>query len=233
MSRTDLVCALQYGGTPYLYRDDISCARTALEKNNMCFECPSPIPKSVPPLVRYVWRDVMSFCNLYNNHLGQTRTLSCLTFYDIMTSILYRLLHISPLKPETTKGILSAEDVHAAGLLTFIMSIYMPHSSRRVIKYQLISRHIRSAIECMTEDTCNSHSEISTVFWLRMMGCIWTDGDADDEWFMDKLRDIANSLGITSWSQASSVLNQFPWLINFHEGIGMQIWKRLQHFQVS
>ena len=111
--------------------------------------------------------------------------------------------------------------IYHTGLLTLMVTIFLPRYGNRIIPYEPIAQRIRYVIGTLLVDEHSSKE----IFWLMMMCCIWLAGEADAEWLALRTRDAAKDLGIETWEHASAVLENFPWLVNFHGDVGPLIWK--------
>lgn len=190
-----------------------------LQSQGVVFKDDFTPPPGLHPDIACVLKDVMEVCDLFNDELGRNRTLDSGSHLEIVISVFYRLLDFSNL---LSFRVMPAQDaIYHIGLLTLMVTIFLPRYGNRIIPYEPIAQRMRYVIETLLVDEPSSKAN----FWLMMMCCIWLAGEADAEWLAVRTRDAAKDLGIESWEQAGLVLQRFPWLVNFHGDVGPLIWK--------
>ena len=193
-----------------------------LQAEGVVFSKAAAPPAGLDPQIASVLKDVTEVCTLFNTELGRYRTLDSGSHLEIVISVFYRLLKFSTLSsfPEMSP----TDAIYHTGLLTLMATIFLPRSNNSIIPYDMISSRIRHVTEAVLADRPSTKD----TFWLMMMCCIWLAGDAGADWLAAQTRDTAGYLGIETWEQASTVLERFPWLVNFHGDVGPLVWKSVQ-----
>lgn len=214
-----MIYCLQFGVTPRFSRDRFPEVRKMLQSQGVVFKDNFTPPPGLHPDIACVLKDVMEVCDLFNDELGRNRTLDSGSHLEIVISVFYRLLGFSTLL--SFQQVSAQDAIYHMGLMTLMVTIFLPRYGNRIIPYEPIAQRIRYVIGTLLVDEPSSKAK----FWLMMMSCIWLAGEADAEWLAVWTRDAAKDLKIETWEHASAVLQNFPWLVYFHGDVGPLLWK--------
>lgn len=220
----DNLYAWQYGRPMSYFRDRIPFARAMLEAEGFSFNrtvAESTIHHhELNPYLHEILLDVTNVSILFNN-IPPNTSMNYLTFAELVHSICYRLSRFQPLHEPSSLSDL--EEVYHIGLTMFMITLFMQFDhSRRVLKCDAVFSRLRSVLY---RDLSGLDNDL--VLWILFMGGIWITNGPDDSWLNWKIKEMALSMGIDSWTEIYSVICTFPWIKKLHDEPGSTLWKSI------
>ncbi|KAF4336522.1 hypothetical protein FBEOM_9603 [Fusarium beomiforme] len=192
--RTDILFALQQGGSPLFYRDHMDYIHKVLTKRGFLLERDS---------------------GLYS-HMNE-KPLNLLEFQEVLVSICYRLLKFQTInKSRLQRDIQSAYHI---GLSLFMTSIYFHNKQHRMVRPGLIAALVKEVVEGMLDE-----HEHEFALWLLLLGGISVSVNDGRDWMVKSLRERASMLGIVTWEEAKGNLVRLPWMDAIHDEPSLKIW---------
>ncbi|KAJ5805923.1 uncharacterized protein N7503_003525 [Penicillium pulvis] len=219
--KTDIIFALQQGGSTSFFRDHIYDVRKSLRAQDLPFDQdpnvrPSPL-ENIDPYLQDILSDAMSVCSLFNE-IG-SKSFNYIVFLEVLISLCCRLLKFRSLHDANT--LLDSQSAHHIGLITFMMTLFLQNDRCRLINYSLVPVCLKSALR---DDLYEQNIELS--FWLTVIGGIWISDEPENEWIASKLKMGAQRLGLTCWEDAQEIVYKYPWINGLHDQPGRIIWER-------
>lgn len=197
--------------------DMLATKGLSLERTTSAY---SAVNNRLDPRLHDVLLDIMGISNLFNRHLDK-KPLDLFGFQEALQSICYRLLHFRSLNEARLNPDL--QSAHHIGMTIFMMTIFLQYDQRRIIKYGLISLCVKDVLEHGLDE-----HEDELAFWLVMLRGIWVSCDTNDDWFILRLQNMAQELGIETWGDARRLLARFPWIDVIHNEPGQKLWSRVR-----
>ncbi|KAH8651186.1 hypothetical protein BX600DRAFT_100372 [Xylariales sp. PMI_506] len=215
--KTDIDYALRYGTSTTFYRDNMPLKfhKTVHDGNIMMFDNGQSVYKMNRCLYR-ILLDVHSLTHWFN--LCEQNFVEPEDLQETIISIGYRLIRFQTLGESELESTLEA--AYHIGLLAFLTTFFLQVSGRHFLKYNLINRCLKSAVE-RQQDAGNQYS----VVWLLLVGGISVLTEVDHPWLVPKIRHATRCAGIESWTQLRLVLGQFPWIHAIHDEPGAALWE--------
>lgn len=171
--------------------------------------------------LRGIWNDTMSASALLYD-LAEGKSLDINTYYDVILSLSYRLLKFRTLNE--AKVMLDKHSAHHMALVAVLMTVLMQHTPRRILKLQL-------AIECLETIfllSISNDDDDEFVLWFAIITNMWIMGERDQEWLVQIIRDRSARLGLSSWEEVQTIMQEFPWIDQIHDEPGRKIWNSVQ-----
>lgn len=168
------------------------------------------------PDLREILLDVTSLTSLINS-IPADQTLDVNTFQEMVISICSRLIRFHPLL--SSKGESDIEAAYHIGLTVFMMTLFLQHDGRRILRYELVSLRLKAVLDRGLDELDND-----LVLWLMLIGGIWIAGDADELWLVLRISRLGRRLGINSWTEVQGSINKFPWINAIHDQPGRAVW---------
>lgn len=219
-ARTDIIFALQQGGSTSFFRDHMHDVWTLLRAQGLPTDPNSGArytqQENLNPYIREIIVDAMGICSLFND-IGN-KTVDYIVFLEVLTSLCYRLLKFRSLRHAITR--LDKQSAHHIGLIIFMMTLFLQNDRRRLINYNLVSIYLKKALE---DELCDQNVEF--FFWLAIIGGIWISDEADNKWIAPRIRIGAQQLGLASWEDARKIICKYPWVNGLHDQPGHMLWE--------
>ncbi|KAJ6109982.1 hypothetical protein N7486_002217 [Penicillium sp. IBT 16267x] len=223
--KTDIIFALQQGGSTSFFRDHFYDVRQSLRAQDLRLGRDSgvlsPQHENIDQYLWHILLDTMYICSLFND--PGRKTVDYMIFLEVLISICYRLLKFRSLRDAST--LFDKQSAHHIGLITFMMTMFLQNDRCRLINYSLVPICLKNALQ---DELSRQHIEFS--FWLTIIGGIWISDELESEWIALKLRNGAQRLGLTSWEDARRFVCRYPWINGLHDHPGRILWERAHNF---
>lgn len=176
-------------------------------------------PHHTPVTLNYelaeLWDVLHRFCAMVNQASLNRRKLSDQTLLETMTSVMYRLLHIS----STSESI---DEVIVLGMMSFCVSVFLTWSHLRMPFELLQRKHVRS-IDCLMQ-TLRSSSHPETLLWslLIYVGAFSPLVGVDRLQVRAWLVEVAATCGLTTWSGMRTAMKDFLWIDIVHTSVAQK-----------
>lgn len=222
--RTDIIFALQHGGSTSFFRDRMNEVRNSLQVQNLPLDRELNVPwtkyDNLDPYLEDIFLDAMDICSLFNQLGG--KTVDYTIFLEVLISLCYRLLRFRSLHDANILA--DNQSAYHIGLVVFMMSLFLQNDRCRLINYILIPTCLKNLLQ----DELRQDMELS--FWLLMIGGIWISDEPEHKWLNPKLRATAHWLGLTCWDDVKRSVCKFPWINGLHDQLGRSLWERVQDY---
>ncbi|KAF5578591.1 hypothetical protein FPANT_9930 [Fusarium pseudoanthophilum] len=207
--RVDIGLALRFGCKPVFFNKDISWNPYLSSQNLLRHKKKHPdanhdmksFLKTLDPRLSNVWRDLEEFAKLSNIASQTGRKLQPNIFSEVMVSILYRLLALSPESP--------SENAFRLGMMTFAASIFFRWRDMKQ-RQAYLDESFRDALRELKKAATQPPTAV--LLWLLV---IWRTNSvqsgtdqAIEEWFLG----VVDSLRIFSWPKLHNVLKSVLWI---------------------
>jgi hypothetical protein len=159
------------------------------------------------------WQFMKNFCSLVNLAAKAQGRIPWELFLNTMTSLMYRLLHMS-------FDVNSINEAIRIGLLAFSSHIFLQWKLVRV-NYVHLSVSYRNCLDRLESSHCIP-SHLSA--WLLMIGAVSVFKQPDDAWLVPRLRANIESCGVKSWSEMRDILESLLWIPLVQEKSGKDIF---------
>lgn len=178
--------------------------------------------------------DVLGFARLLNYKGNDSKSkLDPLTFMEILVSLLYRLVEMTPFdhpKAEYACSMVSANDEIAhLGMLAF-MTTFLPEYGRAHNRssYPLLHKHLERATGDMA--FIDSVSELNDsapllLLWTLFMTeiTVWKNRERTE--LSPLIMEISRRLGLRDWAAVRQELGLLPWIHVVHDAPGYKLWQ--------
>jgi hypothetical protein len=219
--------ALQFGGKPRFYKDPMAeiyehCQSLGLHLDRELAAATTQHRGEMHPTLYDVLVDMKVVSSVFNGHLGKVK-VELHMFTRLMLSTCYRLLQFQALDGPPLVSNLDA--VHYAGMMMFILTVFLRYDSRRIIECDLMSQCLEATIQRRLGE---AYHELE--LWLLVIGGIWASagGDDDGDWIIPRIVPMAQKMGLYTWGEVRGCIGNFPWINGIHDKPGQKLWKRLQ-----
>jgi hypothetical protein len=219
--------ALQFGGKPRFYKDQMAeiyeyCQSLGLEVGRESAAATTRHRGEMHPALYNVLVDMKVVSSVFNHRLGNIK-VELHIFTRIMLSTCYRLLRFQAVDGPPLVSNLDA--VYYAGMMMFIMTVFLRCDSRRIIECDLMSRCLEATVQRRLSE---AYRELE--LWLLVVGGIWATagGEGDDDWVAPRIVPMAQSLGLQTWDEVRGCMSNFPWINSIQDEPGRKLWDRLQ-----
>ncbi|KAJ5657614.1 uncharacterized protein N7484_001263 [Penicillium longicatenatum] len=219
--KTDILFALQEGGSASFFRDQMDDVRKRLLAQKLRLDRHSSISSTRHEhLNPYLWDinlDAMGISLLFNQ-LG-SKTVDYMIFLEALVSLCYRLLKFRSLRDASTW--FDKQSAHHIGLITFMMTLFLQNDRYRLINYSLVPVCLKNALQHERQE-----QNLEFSFWLTLIGGIWISDEPENEWIASELRMRAQRLSLGSWEDARRFALKYPWINGLHDEPGRIFWQR-------
>lgn len=166
--------------------------------------------------------DLLRFCTLVNScGKKDISALNLHDFYEINTSVWYRLLDVQSLD-ESLQAEVTGLLIQHLGLALFMATTFLDNVQHQIIDYQPLRSCIDHAAENLPRDL-----DCALTAWFLLLALIWVAEETDDGQLEHSLQHAAGRLGATTWGEARVAMSALPWLDAVHDGVGCNLWTRL------
>lgn len=181
--------------------------------------------------------DILGFARLLNYKENKSKSkLDPLTFMEILLSLLYRLMEMSPfghLKAEYACTMVSVDDEIAhLGMLAF-MTTFLPEYGRGHDRcsYPLLHKHLERAIgDIVFIDSVSevNNSTPSLLLWTLFMAdiTVWKNQERTEH--LSLIMEISRRLGLRDWAAVRQELCMLPWIHVVHDAPGYKLWQDVE-----
>lgn len=170
------------------------------------------------PALYEILLDVTSIAYLFNN-LPADQTVDTYLFQELVVSVCFRLVEFRPEQGSSDRH--STEAALHIGLTAFMMTLFLQHSYRRLIDYDLVSLRLKDALNRHLHELDDDLG-----LWLVFIGRVWTWG-SDDEFWAGKIREVVQRLGITHEADVLKSVKRLPWITTLHDKLSHMVWASL------
>jgi hypothetical protein len=171
---------------------------------------------TISPGLQSVMWDVTSVSYILQRHLARFDPLD---FQEMLISVLYRLINLSPLSNSGLES--ETEDLYCLALLAFSSTILFNLGRRKKLPYGLLAGKLRVAL---MRTSGMASLDNGALLWTLFIGGISVFRGDEETWLMPWIRTTACLLGITDWQGAKQHLCQYPWIDAFHDEPARRLW---------
>ena len=161
---------------------------------------PEAFIKSLDPRLANVWKDLHEFSTLSNLAYQTDRKLQPNTFSEIMISILYRLVALTPEH--------LVENAIRLGMMVFTASVFFRWRDMKQ-RQAYLDGSFRDALGELRKVSVQPPRPV--LLWLLVLWEININGDECDE-FLDWTCEVLRDLEISSWDGIRGVLKTVVWI---------------------
>lgn len=161
------------------------------------------------------WGVMKRFCSQINLVAETNCRLPGESFLDTMTTVMYRLLHMSF---ETG----SIDEAVRLGLLALSSHVFLQWKDVRpsYVDFPATYRNCLANLQAV-----DGFASYHLLLWLLMVGAISIFTTADDDmWLKPWLRVNMNLCEVTSWNKMRDILDSFLWIGLVHDQPGMDMF---------
>lgn len=181
--------------------------------------------------------DVLGFARLLNYKESENKPkLDPLTFMEILLSLLYRLMEMSPfghLNAGYPCTMVSVDDEIAhLGMLAF-MTTFLPEYGRAHDRcsYPLLHKQLERAIGDIIfigmVSEANNSAALLLLWTLFMAGItVWKNKERTEH--LSLMMEISRRLGLRDWAAVRQELCMLPWIHVVHDAPGYKLWQDVE-----
>ncbi|KAF5704247.1 hypothetical protein FMUND_12626 [Fusarium mundagurra] len=207
--RVDIGLALRFGCKPVFFDKDISWNPYLSSQGLVRRKKKHPdanhdiiaFLNTLDPRLSNVWKDLEEFAKLSNIASQTGRKLQPNIFSEVLVSILYRLLALSPES--------ASENALRLGMMTFAASLFFRWRDMKQ-RQAYLDESFRDAL--MELKKAATQPPTTVLLWLLVIwrtnsiqGCC---DEVVEEWFLE----VLGGLGICSWPELKKVLKSVLWI---------------------
>ncbi|KAH8888079.1 hypothetical protein GQ53DRAFT_872304 [Thozetella sp. PMI_491] len=217
--------SLEYGRPLLFFRDRMAEVRNVLVSRGFNFHrTPGYHPtqlNELDPRLRGVLTDVMSFSNLINS-ISLDKPLDIISYHEMIVSICCRLVEFHPL--QSLERLSNTDSAYHIGMTVFMMTIYLQFDNRRIANYELVSLHLRKALEHRTDGL-----DANFLLWLTFVSSVWIMNGPDRSWVIKRLRELAAQCSFNNWNEVRCSFTLFPWIDALHTEPSCTVWNSVHN----
>ncbi|KAF5632969.1 uncharacterized protein FTJAE_7354 [Fusarium tjaetaba] len=207
--RVDIGLALRFGCKPVFFNKDISWNPYLPSQHLLRHKKNHPdtnhnmqaFLKTLDPRLSNVWKDLEEFAKLSNIASQTGRKLQPNIFSEVMVSILYRLLALSPESP--------SENAFRLGMMTFAASIFFRWRDMKQ-RQAYLDESFRDAL--MDLKKAATRPPDTVLLWLLVIWRTSSSQVGGDEAIEEWLLEVMGGLGICSWPELHKALKSVLWI---------------------
>ena len=148
-----------------------------------------------------IWLATSRFCGLVNRARKSKRRFPEATLLQVITSVMYRLLHLC-------FSALSLNEAIRLALLAFCSQTFL-----QLPNLKTDDTFLRNAFwECLVNISTSWDESPRFLLWLQMIGAVSVSGAADHVSLGPLLRTSFQKCGVSSWSGLLNVMNSMVWI---------------------
>ncbi|KAH8884199.1 hypothetical protein GQ53DRAFT_698369, partial [Thozetella sp. PMI_491] len=218
--KTDLTYALQFGQPILFFRDRMPAMRALLRSRGFTFDqSPSASTMRDPRMdsqLGSLFLEAVDLAYLLN-HYPTKPVVGIIEWLELLVSIGGRLVQLHPL--QNTRKLTHIDAAYHIGLTVFIMTLFLQIDGRRVARYDLVTLHLRHALDGLEEGV-----EDALALWVMLVGAIWMSDGSDGSWLIERIAKITKRLGHDSWDDVLAFVGGFPWVHIMHDKPSRDAW---------
>ncbi|KAF4417421.1 fungal specific transcription factor domain-containing [Fusarium acutatum] len=207
--RVDIGLALRFGYKPVFFDKDISwnpylSSQSLVRRKKKHLDANHDMTaflKTLDPRLSNVWRDLEEFATLSNIANQTGRKLQPNIFSEVMVSILYRLLALSPESP--------SENAFRLGMMTFAASIFFRWRDMKQ-RQAYLDESFRDTLRELKKAA--SRPPATVLLWLLVVWRTNSDQGGSDESIEEWLLEVMDGSGIGSWPELHKLLKLVLWI---------------------
>ncbi|KAK8003548.1 SET domain-containing protein [Apiospora arundinis] len=147
--------------------------------------------------------------------------LFALDYTDALLALTGSLLQVAPVAGKLPQG---RDNLMHKSLLTYMVT-FRPEYGRRLAKYNLLGRGLRSSAQAFRPSTAFDHE---LLLWALYCGGIQVfDESKDLDWLSSMVTRACEHLSLHTWAETRNVLRKVAWIPSVHDEAGETLWKSL------